>query len=533
MVDGNNAVVLDVFDGSMGTPNSQISQMLTKRGYNVTSTTATLPVLRSLSNMSVLYWSTHGGQANNYLRPGSTFWSIWTATPANATADANNYDDLVNGRLVIFDAPAGKALGPFKDIERRYAITASWVSYYNWSFTTHSCAFINCCWSDAGGFCEALRSLGQPAGLTYGWSNAANPSAAWRAGGYFFDRALGTDMYSPKMPGKLRPFSCDTVCGKMDSLGYTQAGTEEYGASALQENGHDLMLAPSVANMTMYDFPLPGAPNEATLIINGNFGTSAPNDVQINGTSVKFKFVSSTEIDASPPGKDSAPGYSGGVQVITAKGIKGNAAPLTSWQGTYEYDANPVAEFITGKMTITTSFRADIHKYRTAVDGDLQDPTASYDRPSAGTQLQWAASGMVPHTVDVTPQSGTLSYSFVNPSSGYILDAKIDRPGGVFNLAFQYLGASWEIQSVPPNPDGPSTFQIPTDPLICTFAPSTVDKYGYPVFTTKMSVPMANDYSTQKQTFKGQGYPADAAQFILPALTPQFAPTDDEEEDIS
>ncbi len=533
MVDGSNATVLDVFDGSMGTPNSQITKMLTKRGYNVTSTTATLPTLRSMSNMSVLYWSSHGGQANNYLRPANTFWAVWTATPANATADGNNYQDLVNGRLVIFDAPAGQAIGPFKDIERRYAITASWVTYYGWSFTTHSTAFINCCWSDAGGFCAALRSLSQPAGITYGWSNAANPANAWRAAGYFFDRTLGTDIYPPKMPGGLRPFSCDTVFGKMEDNGYNSAGTTQYGPSNLIENGHDILLAPSVANMDMYDMPYPDADPQTTLIINGNFGSLSPQTVDINGASVPFKYVSNTEIDAYPPGSASAAGYSGGVQIVTSKGIKGNAAPLTSWAGTFEYDANPFPHYITGKITMSGSYRADIHKYRTEVDGELQMPTPTYDRISLGTTMNWVATGTLPDMHDVTPQSGSESYSFIpGQQTGYILDAQIDRASSTFSLAFVYLGASWKV-TYPPAPVT-ATLLIEPDPKLESLTSSTqTDKFGFPIYPQMLLGTMNNSYGTPKTTFEGEGYKADGAQFVFPAITPQFAPTDNAEEDIS
>lgn len=538
MVSGANAYVLDVFDGSMGTPNTQITKMLTKRGYSVTSARATLPILRSLTNISVLYWSSHGGQASNYLWPNSNFWSVWTATLANEASDQANYDDLIHGRLVVFDAPAGKAVGPFKNMERRYAITASWVTYYKWNFTKNSVAFINCCWSEAGGFCGALRSLSSPANMTYGWSNAANPDAAWKSAAYFFDRALGTDLAEPNMPGKLRPFSADSVFGKMDSSGLAVAPTTQYGACQLYENArNDVMLAPSVANMTLYDMPFKDASPHSQLVLTGFFGSSAPGIVRIDGTSVPFKYISKTEIDVTPPTSSSAAGYAGGVQVETPEGVKGNAAPLTSWNGTFEYDANPVPKLITGKVLMTGSFRADIHKYRKEVDGDLIDPTATYDRISMDTQANWAATGKLPYSTDITPQSGMYSYgldSSQNPpyGAGFQLDAMIDRKAGTFNLAYLYLGMNWTIH-IEHAPDN-QTFVIPGDPkLVNIESAGNPDKFGFPQYPMELMGTLNGNFGTPKVITKGQGYDATGAQFIFPALTPNFAPTSDAEEDVS
>lgn len=533
LADGKTALLFDCFNGFLGEPNDKIAGLLTKRGYTVQNMDATLENLRTVNNATVLYVSSHGGKAETYLHPGE-FWSMWTDTEATAANDATYIDDLTSGRLVVFEAATGFGALGYKQMQRHYAITADWVKHYGWSFTKHSVAFMNFCWSDAGGMTKALKSIAQPAGLTLGWSNAAEPNHAWRSGLYFFDRCLGTalkDSTLPQLPGGARPFPAQQVFIKMNAIGYTFADTSEFGSSELIGAGADVQLAPSVANMETFDPGFHGASATSKLIIHGLFGANAPSKVTVGGKSVAFQYVSATEIDCDIP-DDPGDGYAGPVLVYSSDEIKSNAPDLTWWFGGFEYTGNPAPTETTGKIDIDANFRCDVHKYRTEVDGDLKDPAATYARTAIGTMADWSQSAIPPGYQLGSPLSGSYPLGLDGESvppygTGFLLDAKVDRKAGAFNVAFNYLGTDVKgvLPSVPP-----VYFLIPHDQLLCATNYVGRDKYGSVIYTPTDLASFDTNLAVKPYVFQGTNSLL-GTTFSVPSMVPQYAPTSDHEED--
>lgn len=536
VVNSRKAYLFDVFDGSMGTPNTEIADMLKKRGYQVTGGPATLEALRNVKDAGVLYMSSHGCQASHPLNPTQSFWSVWTSTDANPENDAKYANDIAAGRIVVFEAPYGKEFLGLKYVARRYAITAEWVKYYGWTFSNRSMAFINCCWSDKGGFTGALRSLPKPVSTTFGWSNAAHPEKAWRAARYLFDRALGTNMADPILEGGARPFPTDDVFAKEASLGWADGTTTQYGACRLVQGGVNALLAPSIKRMEVYERGMDPAAVEPKLVLYGQLGTELPNFVKIQGVPVSgVTIVSDTEWRCTIPASVS-PGFAGRVEITTAQNIKSNTPLLTSWQGTFQYRGAPLSQFgnnVRGTMDMKVALRADVHRYRDTVDGDLQQPLPAYSRATIGSTCNWAITGALQGWIYVSPTSGVMPYGLrqngTQYGTGYVLDAKFDRKAGTIGIAFDYLGTNVDYK-IPPAPQT-FTILIPRDNLLVSPYSMGTDKFGAPVYPTKVFAQLRPDFKVEKQIFNGSAYNQFATQMEVPAMTPQYIPSDNAEED--
>lgn len=536
VVDGSKAILFDTFDGYLGEPIKQLTKILQQRGYSVQAEDSTLENLKSVNNVSVLFSASHGliFHRDDLMNVGS----MWTDTEASASNDALYADDIKAGRLAWFTAASGFGFRSYTRTETHYAITPAWIKYYNWSFTPHSVAFLDFCWSDAGGIASALRSIPKPASLTFGWSNECEPHHAWRAGLYFFDRALGTGFSDPTIPllkGKGRPFPSSDVFAKMVDLGFNTADTTDNGPSHLVMSGENILLAPSVANMETYDPGIfNGEGDKTKLIIHGNFGTEAPSKVTVGGTSVTFNYVNGQELDCDIPDKP-GPGYAGPVQISTSDGVTSNAPSLTWWSGSFKYTGNPVPTVTTAEMDIDANFRCDIHKYRTAVDGDLQDPAQSHARTSLDTVDKWSQSSLPPGYTLISSLTGTYSLGLDGNANkpwgtGFDLEFYVDRKGGTIKIAYSYLGTD-VLGTVPPETKQ-IPFLIPGDPLLTAPGYNGVDKYGWGMLTPNMDLTLnTDDFTTAQVTFIGSNPAIMNTTFVAPAMTPQYAPTSDAEED--
>jgi len=536
VVNSRKAFVFDTFDGSMGTPNEEITEMLIKRGYQVTSSAATLEALRTVRDAGALYFSSHGGQATHPSNPQARFWSVWSSTEATPENDTRYWNDIAAGRLVVFEAAYGKSLGPLKYVSRRYAITGDWVKYYQWSFSNRSIAFINCCWSDKGGFTAALRLLPRPASTTFGWDNAAHPEKAWRAARYLFDRALGTNLLDPKLVGGARPFPTDDVFAKEVELGYTDGTTRDYGACTLVKAGANIVLAPSIKRMEVFERGMEPAQTKPRLYIYGSLGTELPQAVKIEGVPVtSVSIVSENEwkcdIAASP-----GPGFAGRVEIVSAGGIKSNTPLITSWQGSFQYRGAPLTlngNNVRGTIDFPVVYRADVHRFRETVDGELLFQPSAYARNASTSGANWKFTGALPGWVYTTPISGVLPFGLRGSpaplGTGYIMDAKFDRKAGTAGFAVSFMGtyANYRIDPVPQT----FTVVIPTDLLLVSRVPSGTDKYGAQIYPVRSIGQLRPDLTVPKQTFDGTQVTQMGTQLECKSLAPTYISSDRCEED--
>lgn len=273
--------------------------------------------------------------------------------------------------------------------------------------------------------------------------------------------------------------------------------------------------------------------NKTKLVIHGNFGDSAVAKVTVGGSEVPFTYKSDTELDCDIPDTP-GDGYAGPVQVVTGDGIKSNAPSLTWWFGAMEYKST-VPNAQSGKIDMNANFRADVHKYRNEVDGDLQDPAAVYARTSVDTTADWTMLTLPLDYTAQSPMSGSYNVYLdgkANPpfGTGFELGALFDRAAGRVTIAFLYLGT--DVYAAPPGPVQAVPFSIFPDTQNLCGSPvvGQMDKLNYPKFDGKLPNTLASDLSIMNDTFSAT-VSAITSSFSVPNMTPQYAPTDDAEED--
>ena len=515
VVDGKKAILFDVFAGAVDTPNDFIAEQLTRRGFQVSAQRATLENLRTVSNESVFYVSSHGCSADSFVRPGHGIWSMWTDTLATARNDETYIDDLQAGRLVVFEARYTKEL-PFTNsgMERRYGITAEWIKHYGWSFTKNSVAFLNHCYSALPGCtAEALRHLPTPVGATLGWSNAASSEGAWASARYFFDRALGTNAEKPILEGGSRPFDLLAVYRKMTELNLDVANTTAGVCQLIPAAGtvDNMMLAPSVMRSETFEPVTDGDTHKPTVRLYGEFGASAPAHVRIGGTEVKkITYVDSNTLDCETIDTPGA-GFSGEIEVETASGVKSNRPLITEWTNCiFEYHGDPLpleTGGIYGSIQIVAPFRASIHKYREQIDGDLIEPPAAYARSAGGATADWQLLGPVPGAHWTTPSQGAMPKGLrSDPSpygSGFFLDLKIDRDAGTIGVAFNFLGAV--ANYIFPGGVTPSTVLIPSDTRLTTISLDD-NMVGGPHYVPSFTFSLDTNLKMVSETVEGNNF---------------------------
>lgn len=523
-------------------PNPDLKPMLEDRGYTVIQHDADVDFLRTVGDAAVLHLSTHGGIAGS-AQQGQRFYSVYTSTEVTPENDVKYADDLNKGRLVYFSAPIGYTGNLVMKQETHYAITEKFVRDYAWSFTPNSFAFVNCCWSEQGGFNAVLRSLPKPCAVTAGWSNAANPQKAWDAARFFFDRMLGANAISPKEPTNQRPFDIAAVYADADKRGITDASTTDYGPTRLlvtdqasTPGGVSLtggyILAPSIATMDVHERSLEVPTlGESRLTLHGMFG-SEQGAVTVDGTPV-VSIVSWAWDEivckiADKPG----PGFAGNVQVVARNGAKSNLIPLTAWQGKFTYSNNPLgaAGNIQSRIDYNVVFRADLHDYRTEPGGALKKQGPKEFRAAAGSTAHWEMfNGPLPGYVWVKKSEdlpyglhGSAFPQYGKYGTGYVLEGTLDRSAGVVNIAVNYLSGVGTMRSTIPNvPD--QDIATLSDPQIIAM-PIGSSPNGEAVYQPKVAGTINDLFVIGAGSATGLTTQTHNTRFTWSALSPTHAP---------
>lgn len=532
------------YAGSAGAVTARLQQMLTKRGYQVQNIDPSVDNLKTaVNNIAFLHWATHGALVNDQAG-NNKFWGALTTTPDTQATEAAYQGDLTSDRLVIYTAATQENVLSAPVYSTNLAVTSNFITQYGWSFAKNGFAWINCCWSDADGFTATLRSLPSPAGFTAGWSNAADPLAAWASASYIVDRMLGSNLdTNPESPPQ-RPFDSDSIFAEASQAGMTTASTTTYGPCSLTLTSG--VLAPSISYMTVLeraqDSPNVGTP---TLTINGIFG-SVQGTVQVGGNSVSVQSWSSTQIKCDLPNADNSNG-AGDVQVITKANIKSNMVPLTVWQGTVTYNVTnvPGTYLQTAQVTDNVYIRADIHQYRTTPGTTPKAQPSIYFRAAPPSTCNWNIQWNLPPYTSWITNTGTLPYgdqtnagpivNGVHLGYGFIFEGDMEPDQKTVNVGWAFFGAEGEVLEQPPmapsNTGNVSIFASVDAKLfaVANTTPSNQDPavhWTHPVATT-----FASNWGIGSVNLNGDFYTAFKNTLQWPAIAASSAPDSSNGED--
>ncbi|AEB12135.1 hypothetical protein [Marinithermus hydrothermalis] len=378
------ALVMNALGTAFVSPSARIRGWLADAGYQASSPTPTVDLLKSVSGVGVFYLDAHGGEGQG--RDGKTRYGIWTATPVSAAGELKYDDDLKTLRLVWMTALEDTLPDGTDTFETHYAFTGDFVSTYM-SFSEHSLVFINACSSYTGAGMQS-GFLAAGASVYAGWTKPVSDGAANLAANYFFDRALGSNRYLPETAAQ-RPFDYLAVWNEMKRKEYEvdykgNPPTHEDPETRLvfvELQPAFALLAPSIERLAVDEIA-------GKLTLSGMFGAQSQADakVSVDGLPLDVLSWSATEVVAKlPPGQDAGP-----VEVEVGR-RRSNAVPLTRWQLRITYDAEMhLTDFLLfdswdsrTTVTCTLTVRADVHPYRTAPG---TSPTLPKNIPVHATQ---------------------------------------------------------------------------------------------------------------------------------------------------
>ena len=364
------ALAMNALGTAFVSPSARIRGWLADAGYQASSPTLTVDLLKSLTDLTdvgVFYLDAHGGTGLG--RDGKKRYGIWTTTPVSAASELKYDDDLKTLRLVWMTALEDTLPDGTDTFETHYAFTGDFVRTYM-SFSERSLVFINACSSYTGpGMQSSFRDAG--ASVYAGWTKPVGDGAANLAANYFFDRALGSNRYLPETAAQ-RPFDYLAVWNEMKSKDYE---VDYKGNPPTHKNPETrlifvelqpafALLVPSIERLVVDEIA-------GKLTLSGMFGAQSQADalVSVDGLPLEVLSWSATEVVAKlPPGQDAGP-----VEVEVDR-RRSNAVPLTRWQLRITYDAEMhLTDFLLfdtwdSRTTVTCilTVRADIHPYRTA-----------------------------------------------------------------------------------------------------------------------------------------------------------------------
>lgn len=406
-VAGQPRAVVTNFDGGSQVA-AEVRSMLQDAGYNIVSTGAGIGAMRSsYKNLGALYIDTHGasflqvtGVTQNEggaQQPqfGDLVYALQTSTDMSAVSLMENYlPELRRGEVVV----------NFVEVDggwrAKLAITEKFIAKH-WTFD-NGVAVIHACFGGAQPFkpgvdCQGscfnagdagvydptpLRQamLNNGADLVMSFDNYTNANVARPSILYFFDRMVGANDFQANSNPPLRPFASDEVRKAMSQAGLLQFTKPSYILFDIGFGGNNVNvtfdtggtpagLVPSVQTVDVVD---DAAKSHGELTLNGNFGDTQ-GQVEVGGIQSTIKSWTKSKIVVETP--FSGPGATGDLIVKAPGNVESNPVPLTEWRGTVtvEYDPNEGSLF--ADATLDMRFRADLHRYRTTIDGNPQERT--------------------------------------------------------------------------------------------------------------------------------------------------------------
>ena len=381
--------------GLGGDAASVLQTALTTKGYAVTTSTGTLPQLRTVFKQISIGWiSTHGGEVDVPVsrNPGeeSKISLMGVGTGDAITGPCSTRPDCAQVRQDMDEMRIAK--GGYEGQPVPYFIMTRGFFRKYFAFESRSMLFLDGCSTGAPdkGSADIRSDLKSVSNLGHllAWDKTVWNAGATMAAKYVFDRMAGTNQF--EVPDiKLRPFSLGEV---FDWMKRTNRDEDAYGTSRLiyfKNSSEDLMLAPSiwVSHVTESD---------KKLTVYGDFGSDTPT-ATIGGNPVTVRTPGQDQIELTIDDQDQ------GDVIITSKGHDSNKAPLTAWEGTMK-QSQPQSQFYGAPgivLTVNCSklrFRTDIHPWRTKIDelaksGPARDNISEISDATQNINCSWTATG--------------------------------------------------------------------------------------------------------------------------------------------
>lgn len=453
---------LGIPDTQYHTPyQAQISQMLAKRGYSVTSLPRIdIDTLKTAAqNLGVFYIHTHGAELWWHDQFDTREYAIWTDTEVTDETEVKYADDIRKGRLVYTRAKNHPV--DASNYKGRYCITSRFVAAYI-TMEPRGLAYINAC-NSASEMSTlmpmAFKSKG--AGLYIGY-NAKTTAFGYETAAYFFDRLLGANIAEPPTPAG-RVFKLDEVWAKLKTKSHTGESVDYLtdpltGSSMIKMEFGTTMLTPNIKSLRFYYNDYMGIATDIPV---------GADDVKVTIDGQEFPYQwqnGQIMVKLDPDTK--------GYVMLEVNGHFSNKRPIVSYRGDVVYEQVLTPGVVGPMLTVTyhLHLRCDAYALRNEVDGPLldsdrsfwaaMDSTASYAFSGSAGPATWSGSGTFPYydhasvgntfgsggVVEATKKRIKLMANFYEPV------ATISGSGGSFNQIYAPAVAGYEFKDPLPVP---------------------------------------------------------------------------------
>lgn len=379
----SDAVVVNALSARYGGEWNQISSLLNEGMYNVRSIEATVENLKTIQNVGVLYFSTHGafGILSSDLlfdifsedegSPDERIFVLKTSTQVSFDTERIYNEELAAGRLVYINLVEKAGLGiagirtesgelitketeeSRTPLEWSYGITQAFVRMY-FSFSPHSFVFVSACNSFKYDSMDAFLEKG--AAVYAGWTGTVYKTIATRTPDLVFSLLLGVEGINSFDPPH-RPFDHLHIWEYIQQTGEDTDTTDSPPAKLMFAGDERIILAPSIQMIDVDE-------ENDEITLHGIFGEDE-GEVLINQTSIDVKEWRSDRIVTELPPADDPDGS--GEVMVSVRNHDSNKVPLTLWQGSFNYTVEPDRVWADGLEQIAEMdlyIRADVHPYR-------------------------------------------------------------------------------------------------------------------------------------------------------------------------
>jgi hypothetical protein len=323
--------------------------------YTVDLQDASIENLKAVKDLGIFYIATHGGLGYEIpLKDSIATFGLWTTTPATPENDKKYEVDLTWYRLIYMH---GYHDDKIKKVWH-YAISTEFVREYM-TFAENAFQYIDACNSirpkKLDEFREVMATKAANRKATYiGWSAPMSTKAGTPTIRFIFDRLLGAHNESVLMASPVqRPFDVAAIFKDLKSLKLgisSGGGIINYHTNVLSKP----ILTPSIEYIDIWDY-------DSEMTIKGLFGENPGKDgeVTVDGVSVPVEWWGDEFLICHLP--HAGPGSSGDV-VVSVRGNKSNAVPLSDWTIPLNVSLDQLG--MTTEAILNLRIRADIHSYR-------------------------------------------------------------------------------------------------------------------------------------------------------------------------
>ena len=331
------AYVFNAVEPARQVPATAVASNLGAAGYAVTTGTGLLTEWMAVNGAGVVFSCSHGSGLPS--EAGETYFVSSGTTFTGSETEASLVGQLSLGHLMvfdikIFDAPLSSPPPIPYHKEKHFGFDSYWLTTFGspHMFAQNSMMFLEACegLSPAGGrFAEALaQSCGL--GIYGGWSMPIDTEDGNESTSFFFDRALGLNLFPPVDPSNPPPGDWSAIRATMASTarasgkGYNlDAGDPEGGCTfSFYKVDSNLTLTTLIPSISSYSLDL----TNNLITLKGSFG-SQQGTVLLAGNFLTIQSWTVSAITVTLPTT-----AKGNLLVTSPQGLKSNLFPYTGPQ---------------------------------------------------------------------------------------------------------------------------------------------------------------------------------------------------------